>query len=251
MGETLVIDPQYYGFPGVGFGGYVSGLLASFVGGAAQVTLRSPPPLARAMRVTRIDADRVQLHDGETLVAQAVAGPPEAEVPDAVSYEEAARASKRFPGWRAHAFPMCFTCGIDREEGEGLRIFPGALDDRPGAAAPWVPHPDFADSDGVVRPEFVWSALDCPTYWGMYPDGRGPRGEGSGVLTLTTARLHTSLLGPVLAGERYVVLGWPVSADGRKFIGGAGVFGEDAALRAVCHGTWLPLPTRQKDGSGT
>ncbi len=243
MPETIEIGPQYYGFPNVGFGGYVAGRLAAFVGEAAEVTLRSPPPLERPMTVEDHGEGRFRLLDGDVLVAQAIASLPEVQIPaPPVSLEEASLASERFPGWRAHPFPMCFTCGIERAEGQGLRIFLGPLEDREGAAGAWVPHPAFAAGDGLVRPEFVWAALDCPTYWGMFPDGRGPNSEDGTLLGLTTGRIHTQVLGPVAVGERYVVQGWPLSMDGRKYIGGAAVFDEDGEPRAVSLATWLPLP---------
>ncbi|MEX2459448.1 MAG: hypothetical protein WD770_10745 [Actinomycetota bacterium] len=244
MGATLVIGSQYYGFPGVGFGGYVAGRLAELVGGAAQVTLRSPPPLERALAVEDGDG-RLRLLDGDTLVAEAVPGGPDVEVPEPVSFDEATAASPGFVGFRRHPFPMCFCCGTARREGEGLHVFPGGLPGGGGVAAPWIPHPNFAGPDGTVRPEFVWSALDCPTYFGVLDGGDrvpGVEGDGDGNLALTTGRIHTAVLGPVVAGERHVVMGWPVSIDGRKHLGGAGVFTEGGELRAVSVATWLPLP---------
>ncbi|MCA1727677.1 MAG: hypothetical protein LC722_08535 [Actinobacteria bacterium] len=244
MTDTIAIGPQYYGFPGVGFGGYVSGRLAAFVGDSAQVTLRRPPPLEREMLVEAGADGRVMLMDGETLIAEAVAGPPDVAVPEAVGLEAAAEASQRFVGWRTHPFPMCFTCGIDRAADEGLRVFPGPLDDRRAAAATWVPDAAFADDNGRVRDEFVWAALDCPTYWGMFPGGLGPGNEGApdGTLVLTTGRLHTAVVGSVAAGAPHVVMGWPVSTEGPKYLGGAAVFTADGELRAFSVGTWLPLP---------
>ena len=246
MAETLEIGRQYYGFPGVGFGGYVSGRLASYIGDAAMVTLRSPPPLERALSVEADGDGRVRLLDGDVLVAEAVAGDPQVDVPDPVGFQAAAEASQRFAGWRAHAFPMCFTCGIEREEGQGLRVFPGPLEDGPGAAAAWVPHPVFAGPSGAVRTEFVWAALDCPTYWGMFPNGDGPgtSGAGSAVLGLTTGRIHARMLGPVTAGSPHVVMGWPISTEGPKYLGGAAVFSEDGEVLAVSMATWFPLPKR-------
>ena len=62
----------------------------------------------------------------------------------------ATAASRIYEGFSNHAFPRCFVCGPDRDEGEGLRIFPGLLEGG-AVAAPWVPHRAFADEGGVVR----------------------------------------------------------------------------------------------------
>ena len=35
-------------------------------------------------------------------------------------------------------------------------------------ATTWTPTPDTADDDGLVRPEFIWAVLDCPTYFALY-----------------------------------------------------------------------------------
>src|ERR671919_465244 len=52
--------------------------------------------------------------------------------------------------------PLGTPLGVERED--------GAL-----AASPWTPSDDWlAEEDGSVRPEFVWSVLDCPTYFGFY-----------------------------------------------------------------------------------
>ena len=247
MGATLEIGPEYYGFPGVGFGGYVAGRLAEFAGGAAQVTLRSPPPLERPLRVEEDAKGLVRLLDDEVLVAEAVPGPPEVQVPDPVGFDAAAAASPGFIGFPKHPFPMCFCCGTERAEGEGLHVFPGGLPGGGGVAAPWIPHANFAGPDGTVRSEFVWSALDCPTYFGITDGGDrvpGVEGDGDGRLALTTGRIHTAVLGPVVAGERHVVMGWPVSNDGRKFLGGAAVFTDEGEVRALSVATWLPLPKR-------
>ncbi len=48
-------------------------------------------------------------------------------------------------------FPTCFVCGPDREDHDGLDIYPVELDHR--WVATWSPE----------EPGMVWPALDCPT----------------------------------------------------------------------------------------
>jgi hypothetical protein len=49
------------------------------------------------------------------------------------------------------------------------------------------------------------------------------------------------ILDPVREGERCVVLGWPVGADGRKLHAGTALYGEDSRLSAVGRAIWIVL----------
>jgi hypothetical protein len=59
-----------------------------------------------------------------------------------------------------------------------------------------------------VRPEFVWAALDCPTYFALNMSGELPMS----MLARMTARIEA----PVVVGAPYVVIAWPLATDGRK-----------------------------------
>src|SRR5215510_4878483 len=197
----LVIEPRFNGPAGSANGGYTCGLVADFVDGIAEVTLRRPPPLGRPLSVQR-DADRVFVRDGDAVVAEAVEAPFELDVPEPPTAEEAASASSRYPGFDEHAFPTCFVCGPDRGAGDGLRIFAGPLRDGL-VAAPWTPT--------EVDPHVVWAALDCP---GAIAVGFPDRGE-----TLL-GRFSTIVDGLPEVGEPCVVVGWPLGEDGRKLYAG-------------------------------
>ena len=97
------------------------------------MSLRTPPPLERPLEVVR-DGERVQLRDGDTLVAEG--GPAELllDVPEAVPRDEvaAAEAAGREHWTAKHPFPTCVVCGPARGAGDGMRIFPAEL---PGATA--------------------------------------------------------------------------------------------------------------------
>src|SRR3982075_2267589 len=74
-----------------------------------------------------------------------------------------------------HLPPTCFVCGPARAQGDGLRIFAGPLvrQSRNASAvfaATWTPDPTLAAEDGFVAPEFLWSALDCPTGYASSQD---------------------------------------------------------------------------------
>ena len=233
MDDRLVIERRFRGPPDSGNGGYSAGLIGALMPGPAEVTLRLPPPLETPMMVEeRPGGTLVAVADG-SVVMDAVASELEASTPGTISLIEAEEASSRFEGFHNHAFPSCFVCGPEREEGDGLRIFAGPLDGAV-AAAPWTPHPDFADANGVVHPEFVWAALDCPTGWATFqaaPD--------AGLMLL--GRLAARLQRPVAAGKTYVAAAWPTGRDGRKHYATGAILSADGELHAVSRATWIEL----------
>jgi hypothetical protein len=223
--EELVIDPRFNGPEGSANGGYTCGLVAGLLGGVVEVTLRSPPPLARPLRVESREG-RVRVSDENRLVAEAVPTEVEVEIPQPPSFEEAERASARYPGFEEHAFPTCFVCGPQREPGDGLRIFAGPLVDG-RVASPWI-------VPAEVEPAFVWAALDCP---GAIAVGFPDRGE-----TLL-GRFAGQIDELPLARERCVVVGWPLGEEGRKLYAGTALYGEDGRPLAWARATWIePLP---------
>jgi hypothetical protein len=220
----VVIDPRFNGPPGSANGGYTCGLVATLLGGRAEVTLRSPPPLARPLRW-----DGARLWDGETLVAEArQAEPVSLEGPESVSFAEAEAAVPRYAGFESHAFPACFTCGPEREPGDGLRIFASPV--RSGlVAAPWVPDLGLAGDDGLVSPELVWAALDCP---GAFAVGFSARGE------TVLGRMAATIQRAPKPGERCVVVAWPLGEEGRKLYAGTALT-RDREVLAAARQTWI------------
>jgi len=160
-GENILIPARYQGPDGSANGGYACGLVAARLDTAvAEVTLRLPPPLETALRVER-DAAGVRVLAGDVLVADAVPSEVELEPPP-VSSAEAEAAAERTTVFAEHEFPRCFVCGPLRDEGDGLRIFPGPVRDGV-VAAPWRARD--------VSPELVWAAIDCIGAFAVgYPD---------------------------------------------------------------------------------
>ncbi|HJR19732.1 MAG TPA: hypothetical protein VJ922_08445 [Actinomycetota bacterium] len=210
-------------------------MLGALMPGPSEVMLRKPPPLDTPMEIEqRSDGTLAAVHDGATVIeAKPVEVEGDVSIPGAVSLADAERAAAAFEGFHNHAFPMCFVCGPEREPGDGLRIFPGELAGGV-AAAPWRPDGSVADEDGVVHPEIVWAALDCPTGWAThyaFPDA------GIGLL----GRMAASLLRPVMAGKRYVAASWPGGRDGRKLYATSAILGENGEPLAVARATWIEL----------
>lgn len=225
------IHERFRGPPDSGNGGYVCGLVAGIIGRAAEVTLRRPPPIGRALVVRRLDDVRVAVLDGEAVVAEGVPADVELEVPEPVSLRDAVEAARRYPGFALHPFPTCFVCGPERDEGDGLRIFPGPVTGRDVIAAPWTPDRTLAGAGGRIRPEFVWAALDCP----------GAFANGFPEIRMVLGRLTARPLQVVEPGEECVVVAWSEGVEGRKHVAGTALFGDDGTLRAMARATWIRL----------
>lgn len=232
-----MIDRRFHGPPNSGNGGYSCGLVAGQVDGQVTVALRSPPPLETAMTVSAPDEDGVvSVHAGEVLVATATPSPPvRSEPPARVDATMAQTATAHYWGFtHDHIFPTCWVCGPDREPGEGLHLYTGAVADAPDnlVAAPWTPAEDLDDGTGGVASEHVWAALDCPSFFGLGPE---PPMAVLGSLTVTQ---HA----PVRIGAPHVVLGWTRGPqEGRRCPGASAITTADGDLVASGEATWVEL----------
>jgi hypothetical protein len=236
--DTVTIPGRFNGPPASANGGYTCGLVATLVGAEeVTVSLRRPPPVDTPLEVAR-DGDRVELRDGDALVAEGEPGGLRLDVPEPATPERAAAASVAGEDhWCAHhPFPTCFTCGPDREAGDGLRLFPGELDGGPLFACAWTPDGSVDDGTGHVRPECVWAALDCPTSAPVANFAAGP--------AMVLARLTARLGCPVVIGERHAIVSWPLEIDGRKHHAACALF--DSAGRLLCASQALWIELRQE-----
>lgn len=228
---AIAIEPRFNGFQDIALGGYVGGVLASGHG-KAEVALRRPVLVGKAYQMaTEPDGSRT-LRDGDNLLAVSSDVSVDLDMPSPVRFDDAEAASERYPGFRRHLIPTCFTCGPLRAEGDGLRIFPGRASGHDVVVAPWAPPLSLADSTGRVKPEFVWSALDCPTIWALIILGNPDANE-----LAVTARLAVDLISPVRAGEPHVVMGWKVSNVGRTRLAGGAIYSADGRLLAKARHT--------------
>ena len=164
MTNALTIPSRFCGPSGIGNGGYVCGRIAAYVDGPVTVTLRRPPPLDTPMPVEK-DEGSVRVFHDRTLIGEAAPSPDgrALEITSVVSPAEATAAAGRARYFTDPVFPDCFVCGMNRQAGDGLRIFPGRVAGRELWAAPWTPDASVADADRKVRPEVIWAALDCPS----------------------------------------------------------------------------------------
>lgn len=236
----ITIPKRFCGPPTSGNGGYTCGRIAAFIEGPAEITLRLPPPLETPLRVERADGTVRALH-GEELVGEGRAAPDfTLDVPAPPSLDEAAAAGHRYNGFRAHAYGTCFVCGPRRAPGDGLCIYCGPWKDGL-VAGRWTPDASLADGRGLVAPEFLWAAIDCPGSWSVI--GRDDRDAPVRAVpsTMLLGRLTGRLHGEVRPGEPCTVIGWCLGVEGRKYHVGTAVHGGDGRLLAASRATWIAL----------
>ena len=216
----MIIASRFNGPPGTGNGGYSAGLFAAesvAAGGLAEVTLRRPPPLD--VPLSRVGADVVD--PAGTVIASVSPVEPFAPSLDPVSPAAATEASRRYAGFSDHPFPTCYVCGP--EHPDGLRVFPGPLDDG-RVAAPFT-------APGEVTPETVWAALDCPGGWSVLSPGR----------PFVLGRMAAIVAAPPEPGATCVVVGAMSAAEGRKARVVSALFTPAGDLLAHARATWIAV----------
>jgi hypothetical protein len=88
-----------------------------------------------------------------------------------------------------------------------------------------------ADRDGLVAPEVVWAALDCP-------GGLAVMGDAVVVL----GRMAARVLARPRAGTPYCLVAWPDGPpDGRKLPAGSALLDGDGGVVAVARAVWVTL----------
>lgn len=238
----IVIPRRFRGPLHSANGGYACGVIAGALGDAATVTLRAPPPLDRPLQLVA-QGDGAALMDGDTLLGT---GEPHADwldahaedAPEAATAEAARDASARSPyADGRHPLPECFVCGPDRAPDDGLRLLSGATAAPAQTAALWTPHPAFAGPDGRVLPEYLWSALDCPSGHAVSA-AEADLADASILLGRLSARIEArpGADGPLVVAARFV------ARDGRKLTATSAVFDAEGRRYAVARALWISVP---------
>lgn len=248
---TLTIPHRFCGPPTSGNGGWTAGALAALLEHERpdprveawppiRVALRRPPPLDTPLAVTWSEGT-ASASLGETLVARAELAETGPVVVEPVPAELARAAMATYPGLTSHPFPTCFACGVDRAEGDGLRIFPGRVADQDGAtriAAVWTPDPtlrqrgdSYADELPRASLASTWAALDCIGGWA------GDLSERLMVLAGMTARVDAL---PLL-GEEHVVVGLARGSEGRKTFTASTLYDADGRVVACAEHVWIAI----------
>ena len=232
MERTVTIDHRFRGPPDSGNGGYAAGVVAEGVDGVSVATLRVPPPLDTPMIVSG-DGSESRLLDGDQLVAEAESAELELVVPTPPTLEEAAAGSRRF-AVEGHIFPGCFVCGPERKTGDGLRIFPGPVEGTDLVASAWTPDTSLGETGRPIDRRYVWSALDCPSYFAL------------GTAPLAVLGRITAAIDPLpVVGEEIIAMGWPMGVDGRKLYSGSALVTTEGRVLAKAAAVWIEL--KQED----
>jgi len=230
--STINVRAKFNGPPASGNGGYSCGVIAEAFGAPAAVSLRRPVPLDRELEARREGDGALRVFSDGEVIAEAVAAPPLAPWDrPAIGLAEANAAHRRFAAPPDGHFDNCFVCGLARDD--GFHIFSGPLGDDGIVASPWTPPAWAAGRDGTVRPEFVWSALDCPGYFALH----------GGDLTIAyLVRQQVEIVDPPRAGVQYVVAGRPLGRSGRKGLSATAIADLDG--KVLAHGECLLVVPR-------
>lgn len=205
-------------------------MVAGAMGGVVECTLRSPVPLNTPLHIEGTQAGAV-LRQGDKVIIEAQSTTLAVEIPAPIRLEAATAAMAASPALDPrHPFPTCFVCGPQRKLNDGLRIFPAAAGEKLYAAT-WLPAAEFGDSRELLKPEFLWAALDCPT---GFAAGFPAAGK------LVTGRLAVEQLQPIRTGESCLLLSWPLGIEGRKHFSAACLYQHETPC-AVARATWIRL----------
>ena len=243
MMQTFRIARRFNGPHDSGNGGYSAGLAARLLpeAEAVEVTLRAPIPLEQTLRAhATVDGLDIMTDDAATRILIMSLRPTHIETPDIKSpgLEAATVAAATFRNVDDHVLPHCFVCGPTRADGDGLRIFPDWLKDPAGienpngfriVAAPWRPTLNLADASGLVAPEFLWAALDCP---GAFAINAEP---------ILLGRISVRILKRPPTDAPVVVVAWAKGRDRRKHFAGSALFNERGDLLAFSEQTWIQI----------
>lgn len=243
---TIRIERRFRGPPNSGNGGYSAGRLAAYIDGSVEVTLHKPPPLQQMLTVDRIADGSLRLIRGIDIIA--TAKPAEVvlrELARPLLAEAEAAAQRTFPASR-HPVPGCFVCGPGRSRHDGLRLHVGPLDAADtgwtGAlASPWRPDRNLADDAGLVRGEFVWSALDCPTAYAC--------ASADGMPFILLGRQTVDVKRRPRAGELCIVVAQSRGGEGRKHFADACLYGEDGERIASGNAVWISVAEEVLNGT--
>ncbi|MEW6017713.1 MAG: hypothetical protein AB1760_06535 [Pseudomonadota bacterium] len=235
----IIVPRQFRGPPVTANGGYICGALVAAVGGKGSAMLRAGVPLDTPVRLeTGEDGVVSALNaEGQVLGVAKPGGLDQIPVPPASPGVDAARAASAVSPFASRSLHRgCFSCCIEREQGEGLGVHVGQI---PGAepglcAGLWTPHANFADADGTMPDEITWAALDCSGSMAWWIKTDSPVG------------LLGTMVGEVIerprAGETYVVVAWTRENEGRKFFAGVALYDAAGKVMAQSGQIWIGRP---------
>ena len=227
----VTIPAQFNGPLRSGNGGYVCGLLGQEHGAEiATSTLRQPPPLDTPLTWER-DGDELRLVTaGGAIIGTATTGSFARDPVPCPTEAEAAEGHAAYPGFNQHPFDHCFTCGTQRAEGDGLRVFAGPCDDDRTATA-WSPHEAFAQPDGFVAFPVTWAVMDCPGGWAADFAERA----------MVLGRMTAQVLRRPRPSEGLLVTGRLDAHESRKHLTSTALYTREGELLGRAEQTWIDV----------
>ena len=233
MSETITFPAKFNGGVGYAQGGYVAGKLSGLLDGPAYTTFRAPTPLETPLTIKR-EQGGVQIHTSEgVLTAQAVSKAIEIMAPPCPDRDAVVVARPGYRGYDDEGGNTCFVCSPHREPGECMQVHAAPVSDAVVACL-WQPEDKYAE-DGIVRPEFVWSVLDCPSGFGAMINFSKEQGPAM------TGGLGAKLIHPISINEEYIAMGWHIASDGRKHSAGSAIYSAGGKLMAIAESLWIEL----------
>jgi hypothetical protein len=251
--DSLVVEEKFRGPPMSGNGGYVGGLFSTVIDDAGtgniEVTLRSPIPLDQTLQVIYQSDTHATIVQQETLIAEVrvdhfdlqVPSPPDWDVVEAAaadSFSFGENLNDLLIG-RQGFHPICFCCGVEHEDGLGVYAAPVetsavgvSLDDNMNAmvAAIWPTKQVWADENGCVPIEYLWTAMDCPSQFAYLAGG-----IRTGLLGRISARVHAR----PMAGETLMVVAWTIEVQGKKHFAGSAIFDHAGKCYSEAKTVWI------------
>ncbi len=227
----VTIATQFNGPMRSGNGGYVCGLLGSEHGAdISNSMLMQPPPLDTPLTWER-DGDELRLVTaGGAIIGTAITGSFDRDVVPCPTLEEAEAGHAAYPGFTHHPFDHCFTCGPQRAEGDGLRLFAGPCADNRTATA-WTPHEAFAEADGALSVPVSWATLDCPGGWAADFSKR----------PMVLGRMTGQVLRRPRPGEDLLATGRLDETAGRKYLTSTALYTRDGELLGRAEQVWITV----------
>lgn len=228
----VLIAKQFNGPATSGNGGYVSGLFAEGWGGHGPTTVRlqQPPPLGVALAWESADGVRRLLTHGGAVVGVGHQGSFVDDPPEFVDGNAIEAGTRAYPGYTHHPFPRCFTCGTDRDIGDGLRIFSGPIE-AGIVAAPWDAATAFGGRDGTIAESITWAALDCPGGWAA----------DFSTQTMLLGTMTAQVFVPPIAGNRYHAVGQVTKNEGRKWFTSTALYTPAGELIGRSEQIWITV----------
>ncbi len=246
---SVSIDSLFNGPINCGNGGYISGLLASFIEGDVEIRINAAFPVDTPLQIKKTDQG-IGAYRDDKLLGSARSIQLELVIPTPPSLTNATAASQRFDFIHVSDPKGCYVCSPLRSEKNGLRVFCGPLKEIVASqsnidwptqieknlvAAVWRPTDNLCTKKGNIDNIYVWSALDCP---GAYAIKAAEPDAGLQLLGTCSG----SIKAPFKPNKDYIISSWKISPNsGRKRFMGVAIHKPSGELMACAEQIWFDV----------